>query len=360
MRLRSTVVAIIVVLLFVTPGSLTALAGTLFEKGPYLILDSRGERVVRVQSAQLQPILEYELSDGNVMREQMRARGHRLFEAKLPVSAMRYRVHSAGSGTTAWKSLHPLPASGQAFRIAVYGDPRVGNGDRNVHRSIVNQIIKERPGLVLIAGDLVGWGDREGLWDLFFEDVAPLIESSPFVAAIGNHDVSKKQLFNRYWRTGMDGNYMALPIAGGWLVVLDSTDDIAEGSVQHAFLVATLKRIRGISPLIVLFHHAPYSGGKHGSNRGIIKSWVPLFEEYGVDVVIAGHDHDYERIGPISGVHYVVSGGGGAPLYMLKDHPWIRASSRSYHYVLFELEGKRLKGWMKNSRGEIGDRFELD
>jgi hypothetical protein len=48
---------------------------------------------------------------------------------------------------------------------------------------------------------------------------------------------------------------------------------------------------------------------------------VPLFERYGVDLVLSGHDHNYQRFAPRHGVTYVVHGGGGQELYTLRKCP---------------------------------------
>ena len=48
---------------------------------------------------------------------------------------------------------------------------------------------------------------------------------------------------------------------------------------------------------------------------------MPLFERYGVDLVLSGHDHNYQRFAPRHGVTYVVHGGGGQELYALRKCP---------------------------------------
>ncbi|MFQ5948135.1 MAG: metallophosphoesterase, partial [Acidimicrobiia bacterium] len=59
---------------------------------------------------------------------------------------------------------------------------------------------------------------------------------------------------------------------------------------------------------IVAMHHPPYSAGYHGSDIDIRRAFSPIFERYHVQLVLAGHDHDYQRSEPINGVTYVVSG----------------------------------------------------
>ena len=60
--------------------------------------------------------------------------------------------------------------------------------------------------------------------------------------------------------------------------------------------------------MIVATHHPPYSAGIIGSDLEVRRQWVPLFEKYGVDLVLSGHDHDYQRSKPINDVVYVISG----------------------------------------------------
>jgi tartrate-resistant acid phosphatase type 5 len=65
---------------------------------------------------------------------------------------------------------------------------------------------------------------------------------------------------------------------------------------------------------IVYMHHPPYSSGPHGSTLEM--RWP--YREWGVDLVLSGHDHIYERV-VVGGLTYVVSGLGGAGPYPLRD-----------------------------------------
>jgi hypothetical protein len=64
---------------------------------------------------------------------------------------------------------------------------------------------------------------------------------------------------------------------------------------------------------------------------------VPLFERRGVDLVLSGHDHNYQRFAQHRGVHYVVHGGGGQRLYSLERCP------RSYPR---RVVGREIHGWL--------------
>jgi hypothetical protein len=68
---------------------------------------------------------------------------------------------------------------------------------------------------------------------------------------------------------------------------------------------------------VVAFHHPPYTCGLHTGNTNVQERWVPLFRRRGVDVVLSGHEHSYQRFASEGGVRYVVHGGGGASLYDL-------------------------------------------
>jgi hypothetical protein len=80
---------------------------------------------------------------------------------------------------------------------------------------------------------------------------------------------------------------------------------------QTRWLEATLAAAQqdtGIDWIIVQMHQDALSSSKNGngSDRGIRETWLPLFERYGVDLVLCGHDHDYERSWPVRGCNHDV------------------------------------------------------
>jgi hypothetical protein len=84
---------------------------------------------------------------------------------------------------------------------------------------------------------------------------------------------------------------------------------------------------------IAVMHQGPWSGGPHGGSVLLNRGHVPeLLRAHHVDLVFSGHDHIYER-GESGGIKYVVSGGGGSPLYGVSKIATTRKAEAAYHYV---------------------------
>ncbi len=105
------------------------------------------------------------------------------------------------------------------------------------------------------------------------------------------------------------------------------------GGAQTRWLEATLlaaSRDDGIDWIIVQMHQDALSSSKNGngSDKGIREAWLPLFDRYGVDLVLCGHDHDYERSWPVRGCNHHVGRDArtGAPVDTLQPQPVVTAN----------------------------------
>jgi hypothetical protein len=81
------------------------------------------------------------------------------------------------------------------------------------------------------------------------------------------------------------------------------------GGAQTRWLEQTLRDAaddEDIDWIIVQMHQDALSSSKvgNGSDKGIREAWLPLFDRYGVDLVLCGHDHDYERSWPVHGCNH--------------------------------------------------------
>lgn len=136
-----------------------------------------------------------------------------------------------------------------------------------------------------------------------------------FFPALGNHDwlTADAQPYFDFFALPGNERYYTVTSGAVQFVVLDSDshepDGIGLSSVQATWARDVLQS-SGVAWQVVLLHHAPYSSATHGPNPAV--QWP--FAEWGADLVVAGHDHTYERL-LIDGIPYVVNGTGGAPLY---------------------------------------------
>ncbi len=81
----------------------------------------------------------------------------------------------------------------------------------------------------------------------------------------------------------------------------------------------------------MLVHAPPHSSGYQGSNQDVRDALSPIFAQHGVQLVLSGHEHDYERSVPIDGVTYVVSGAAaGARRTGTEDYTAYAAATPSF------------------------------
>jgi hypothetical protein len=105
-------------------------------------------------------------------------------------------------------------------------------------------------------------------------------------------------------------------------------------------------------------HHPAYSAGDHGSTADVQETWSPLFAEYDVPLVLAGHDHDYQRSKPVDGVTYVISGA-AAKLRATGTKDFTAVSSSTRHFLDLLFYDDRLVGRAIDQSGRLVDAFEI-
>ncbi|HEX6425340.1 MAG TPA: metallophosphoesterase [Acidimicrobiales bacterium] len=241
----------------------------------------------------------------------------------------RYLTHIKGSPTetAAWA---PLP-DGEApdLHLAVVGD--VGDGGRRIDATgaAVARLDDRLPvdGLVVVGDNVYPSGNPAGLARTVFEPFAPVLDHAALYAVLGNHDVKRDNAVGQVAALGMPGRWWAEHLGDVLLVGLDSNvvDDPAQRAWLEETLASATERWR-----IVVVHHPPYSAGYQGSSTDVRDAFAPLFERYGVQLVLSGHDHDYQRSVPIGGVTYVVTGGASGTRRTGEDD--FTAVSFSWHH----------------------------
>jgi len=204
----------------------------------------------------------------------------------------------------AMRSLEAQPS----VRLAAVGDVGTGSAEEWKVASQVASVAGSDPfdALILLGDNVYPDGNAERLEATVFEPFAPVLEAgTDLLAVLGNHD--EGYAAEQVQALGMHGRWYSTQIDSVLFIGLDSTD--TDNPEQSAWLERTLGEATA-DWIIVGLHHPPFSAGTHGSDEDARDVFVPVFERYGVDVVLAGHDHDYQRSVPIGGVTYVVSGAG--------------------------------------------------
>lgn len=194
------------------------------------------------------------------------------------------------------------------------------------------KLLEANPGTVIAIGDLAysNGSDREfqDCYDKTWGRVKARTKPIP-----GNHEWHTKDAagFAHYWQTETPGKYWYSYDLGAWhIVAFDSDCDkvggCKAGSPEVAWLAADLKA-HPAKCTLAYFHHPRYSSGEHGDGGNLKDVWTAL-SEGGVDVVVNGHDHDYERFAPqdangkeddVHGVREFVVGTGGKNLRAFGD-----------------------------------------
>lgn len=253
-----------------------------------------------------------------------------------------------------------LSAFDEAASFAVLGDFGDGSSSEYEVAAALRNSIAGRP-----IDALITTGDN------FYSDELDVIWSHPYgwiedyeipvIAAWGNHDVessTRQELVQNALKP--PGRWFSGPLGTGRLIILDSTR-ITDPN-QAEWLQNELAEAG--DPVVVVFHHPALSCGFHGSTKSVQDTWMPLFEQYGVDLVLNGHDHDYERF-EYEDTTYVVTGGGGRSLRPLEpcstDTPEpVVANDTDHHFVRLDITDGRIEGVVLTTAGTIIDEFEIE
>jgi len=145
-------------------------------------------------------------------------------------------------------------------------------------------------------------------------------------------------------------------------VVLDSNRENFGGDEQIAWLASDLEEYADADFTIVCHHHPVYDASPAASNgmQYLQEVLVPLYEQYGVDLAVSGHVHNYQHHCS-KNTHYVVSAAGGEMPYGfgVPFEGMTLALWQSYNFVHFQVEKKMLRATAYDHNGEVLESFEV-
>lgn len=250
------------------------------------------------------------------------------------------------------------------FRMAVIGDFGTGDdAEYQVARAVHAWVKTSAADALLTTGDNIypsgdpdsfkrSWTDPYGWTSSGSIDV---------IGTLGNHDIATDGGMPVMSLLEMPARWFVAQVGEADIFVLDANEPGSQE--QRAWLARSLSSSQARWQIAV-FHQPAFSCAEHDGDPVVRSSWTPLFESYGVDLVLSGHDHTYQRFDGPGGTPYVVTGGGGAELYGLDacdpdTPPLVVADDERHHFVTIEGSSEQLRVRSIGVDGTLIDDFTV-
>ena len=294
-----------------------------------------------------------------------------------------YRI-SAGGRTTRVFRFTTATADAQSLTFGVIGD--FGSGSSAERRNA--ELLEAEPvDLVLTVGDNVyPLGTEREYPRALFGPFGSLMHRIALWPSLGNHDYGAQEGVPLRGTAAAYLRNFVLPARPGgeryysfrrgnaeFLAIDSERTSFAPGSPQYRWIARTLARSHACWK-IPYFHHPVHPEYVHPmagdlTKQAQLERWlVPLFERYGVKLVLTGHEHNYVRTRPLIGGHpnqrgivYIISGGGGAALDPLppQSSPLSAARGRFFQHLLVSIHRRRAEVRAIDAAGRVRDRVRL-
>ncbi len=298
--------------------------------GPYLQSMSEGE--VTVCWSTLEGTTQIRVGDSMVQSVNQYSNHKSIITRLEPNTTYSYDV--LNDGTDKGKgTFTTFPDGSVPFHFTVLGDTRTRH---DFHQKIVNKIIDEDPLFVVNTGDLVSRGNSMDDWEHFFRINDKLIRHVPYFPVLGNHEQDSENYYNFFSLPGNE-RYYFFSVGDALFIFLDmeGTNYRAPGYLEgvnvDAFWINISKKYfeeekewlekiltlnNDAGYIFVFFHPTFYSIKASRVEDAELRRafWGDIFERHRVTAVLNGHDHYYHHA-EHGGTHYIVTAGGGAPLY---------------------------------------------
>ncbi|HEX7207029.1 MAG TPA: metallophosphoesterase [Nitrososphaeraceae archaeon] len=310
--------------------------------------------------------------------------------AVLPVSAAEYenqqQYHAYATTTASVTSALPDIIN---FNFAAAGDW----GCTSHTTDTVNNILDKNPELVLGLGDYAYYGRNANCW---FDDIRPI--DNIMKIAIGNHDVKGTKLTQYMEHFGLTSQYYSFDYQNVHFTVMSDYVPDEIGSEQYIFVQNDLAKAASdpnIDWIVIVHHDQQYASTAHKLLSRVNKwkeAYHPLFDQYNVDLILQGHQHNYQRTYPIEynndtpinpiitdrntntytnpeGQIYLTVGTGGVNLQNLKGNkaPYlVTTQDKEFGFLNVDVTNNnndgttRLVGtFYSNNGGEMTDQFTI-
>lgn len=233
-------------------------------------------------------------------------------------------------------------------RLAVMGDWGQDTAGQAQVASLLRTEHARKPlDALFTAGD--NFYPRGLVVERFLRELPPI----PLYPAFGNHDAPN--LEGQLKRFKLERPYYHVRLGAVEFFILYTEGDL---KAQRGWLAEALSRTQ-VPWRVVILHRPLYSSGLHGGSPSLRSLLEPLLRQYRIPLVLAGHDHHYERLQVGYTTHLVV-GGGGASLYPTKPPSlYTQALAVAHHALFLEVDKDTLTGYALSPGSQALDRFTL-
>jgi len=397
------------------------------ERAPYLQMASANGMTLRWQSSiAYRGVVKYGLTEENLTGLSLESESREGHEVRLtglkPATRYYYRAGSHDGKFTAGGLnrfvTSPLTGTEQAGRFVVLGDPGVAIPGQAKVRDATLQWLREnkRPNraimdALLSTGDnAYSSGKNEEFQYQFFEPYKAILAQFPVWPVYGNHDARRWSFFEIFsFPTQAESggvasgteHYYSFDYGQIHFVILDSQASRRNVDGEMANWLRQDLKANQQPWLISLFHHPPYTKGSHNSDshydsRGRMfdmrENILPILERSGVDLVLSGHSHMYERSyladchygtsdslqtsmilsrhrqhyqkrsvggGEHEGTIYAVIGSSARADHGPINHPLMASSMMETGALVIDVQGNRLDGRFISGEGLVVDHFSI-
>lgn len=224
----------------------------------------------------------------------------------------------------------------------------------------------------LLGGDLTDNSNDENEWKQFLDSATRVFSRIPMMPTLGNHDGYMYLKFFALPTNGPEGlqqEFYSFDYGNAHFVILNSNNNTNETAKQwlREDLQNTTKKWK-----FAVFHHPAYQAFDDNKNidDSIQENWIPILEQYGVDMVFVGHQHLYMRTHPIYqgevqtdseayGIVYVMGNAGSKFYKGGQDFPYIAIEETGSNYQIININGDDLTLTAKKANGELIENFTL-
>ncbi len=248
----------------------------------------------------------------------------------------------------------------RSVRVLAFGDFGTGSAEQKATADTMIRYHKERPlDLAFTVGDNFYSRGMESTsdprWQTQWKDLyGPL--GITFYASLGNHDwghpdsPAAEILYapaDKSWR--MPASYYTFTAGPVQFFALD-TQSLMQSDRQLRWLDDELTRSKATWK-VVYGHHPIYSAGNYEDRPDLIATLLPLLRNR-ADAYFCGHDHNLQALRPEDGVHFFVTGGGGAGLYNIRPHERTLYASRANGFAVIEADASQMKVVLVDTTGK--------